>query len=156
MSIVIDSRAVERLYYDYAQTIDGGDIEAWPNYFLDSAFYQIISQENFDRGLPLGIMSCEGMGMLKDRAFASAKLNVYAPRTWRHLIGNICFDEAGDEIQSTANVVLFETIMGRSTQILLSGRYIDTIKKTDGALKFAKRVVVYDTTIIPGSVVCPI
>ena len=85
MSTQVDRNDVEALYYNYAQTIDNGEVEAWPDYFTESAFYQIISKENHDRGLPLGLMRCEGMGMLRDRAFASAKLNVYAPRVWRHI-----------------------------------------------------------------------
>ena len=79
----------EELYAEYAEVIDGGKLERWPELFVEPCLYRIVSKENYDKGLPLSLMRCESLGMLKDRAFASQKLNVYGPRTWRHSITQI-------------------------------------------------------------------
>ena len=75
---------VEDFYAEYGEIIDGGELERWPELFAEPCLYRIVSKENHDRGLPLSLMRCDGMGMLRDRALASQKLNVYAPRAWRH------------------------------------------------------------------------
>ena len=148
--------AVEDLYADYAEIIDDGKLERWPDLFADPCLYRIVSKENHDRGLPLSLMHCEGQGMLKDRAFASKELNVYAPRSWRHSITQIRIKGTGNEFPVHANFVVFETVVGNPTQILCAGRYLDTLVRVGGDLKFREKICVYDTTIIPGSVVFPL
>jgi 3-phenylpropionate/cinnamic acid dioxygenase small subunit len=147
---------VEDLYADYAEVIDSGKLARWPEFFTDPCLYRIVSKENHDRDLPLSLMRCESLGMLKDRAHACEKLNVYAPRTWRHSVTQIRAAAADDEIVARANFVVFETLNGQQTTILCAGRYLDTLVRQGGALKFRERVCVYDTTLIPGSVVFPI
>lgn len=156
MSAVPDMRDVEQFYFAYASVIDDGDLETWPALFTEAGTYRIISKENFDRGLPLCLMYCQGAGMLKDRAFASAKLNVYAPRTWRHLISNIRVAQEGGRLEGQANFTVLETVAGKLTGILLCGRYIDVLERTAAGIRLVERTVVYDSTLIPGSVVFPV
>lgn len=156
VSEVLDMRGIERFYFDYASVIDDGDLERWPELFVETGTYRIISKENHDRGLPLCLMYCQGIGMLKDRAFASAKLNVYAPRTWRHMVSNIRAGEAGGRVASSANFAVFETVASHTTQVLACGRYLDVLVRTDAGIRLAERTVVYDAALIPGSVVFPI
>ena len=75
---------LEDFYAEYSEVIDSGALERWPELFVEPCLYRIVSKENYDRGLPLSLMLCESLGMLRDRALSSRKLNVYAPRTWRH------------------------------------------------------------------------
>lgn len=149
-------QAVEDLYADYAEAIDDGKLERWPTLFADPCLYRIVSKENHDRGLPLSLMRCEGQGMLKDRAFASKDLNVYAPRSWRHQISQVRIKGTGDEFPVRATFVVFETVAGNPTQILCAGRYLDTVVLSGDTLRFREKICVYDTTIIPGSVVFPL
>ena len=149
--------AVEDLYADYAETIDGGALDRWPALFADPCLYRIVSKENHDRGLPLSLMRCESQGMLKDRAIACRDLNVYGPRTWRHSIAQIrCTPDADGTIAVRANFVVFESPVGEPTRILCTGRYLDTLVREGGALRFREKICVYDTAIIPGSVVMPL
>src|SRR4051812_30120213 len=100
-------REIEDLFADYAEAIDDGNLERWPQFFTDPCLYRIVSKENWDKKLPMSLMRCESLGMLKDRAFASQKLNVYGPRTWRHFVSQIRAKTEGDRIVARSNFVLF-------------------------------------------------
>src|SRR6185295_6840867 len=59
---------IEEFNTEYAAALDAGDIAAWPGFFTDDALYRITGRDNADADLPVGLVLCEGMGMLKDRA----------------------------------------------------------------------------------------
>jgi anthranilate 1,2-dioxygenase small subunit len=147
---------LEELYAEYGDVIDDGTLERWPDLFVAPCRYRIVSKENYDKGLPLSLMLCESLGMLKDRARASQKLNVYAPRTWRHSITQIRALRDGDEIAAQANFVIFETLHDQPTQILCTGRYLDKLAWSRAGLRFREKTCVYDSTLIPGSIVFPL
>jgi anthranilate 1,2-dioxygenase small subunit len=148
---------LEDLYADYAEVIDSGALERWPAFFAEPCLYRIVSKENHDRGLPMSLMRCESLGMLKDRAFASQKLNVYGPRVWRHMVSNVrARDDDGTVIAVQANFSVFETLHDRHTGILVTGRYLDKVVRTDAGLKFREKLCVYDSALIPGSIVAPL
>ncbi|RZS86309.1 aromatic-ring-hydroxylating dioxygenase subunit beta [Pigmentiphaga kullae] len=155
MSAPTQQQIFDRIYLDYADAIDGGSLAEWPGFFTREGVYRILSRENHDRNLPLGLMYCKGMGMLKDRAHASANLNVYAPRAWRHLISNMRVREERGSFVASANFAVLETIEGKSTQLLVAGRYADRIH-WDGEIRLAHRLVIHDTNLVPGSIVFPI
>jgi 3-phenylpropionate/cinnamic acid dioxygenase small subunit len=115
-----------------------------------------VSKENHDKGLPMSLMRCESLGMLKDRALASQKLNVYGPRAWRHMLSHLRAREDGNHVVVQANFAVLETLHDRHTGILVSGRYLDKLVRTDAGLKFREKVCVYDSALIPGSIVAPI
>ena len=147
---------VEELYAEYSEAIDGGELERWPELFVEPCLYRIVSKENHDKGLPLSLMRCESLGMLRDRALASQKLNVYGPRTWRHSITQIRAGAQGDEIGARANFALFETLHDRPTRLLCTGRYLDRLVRTAAGLRFREKICVYDSALIPGSIVLPL
>jgi anthranilate 1,2-dioxygenase small subunit len=147
---------VEDLYAEYAEIIDGGELERWPGLFAEPCLYRIVSKENFDKSLPLSLMRCESLGMLKDRAFASQKLNVYGPRAWRHSITQIRAAAEGELIAVRANFAVFETLHDEHTRILCTGRYLDKLARTAAGLRFREKICVYDAALIPGSIVLPI
>ena len=157
MSRVAVSRdELEELYAEYGDVIDAGTLERWPDLFVEPCRYRIVSKENYDKGLPLSLMLCEGLGMLRDRALACRKLNVYAPRTWRHSITQIRALTDGDEIAAQANFVIFETLHDQPTHVLCTGRYLDKLAWSPAGLKFREKTCVYDSTLIPGSIVFPL
>jgi len=145
------------LYTDYARTLDQADYPAWPNYFVDDAVYRIIPRENHIRGLPIAIMHCESRGMIEDRAYAVQQLNMVQPRVLRHIISGITIDSAaGDRYTTGADFLVVQTLFERMTEIVLAGRYIDEIVRKDGRLLFQKRLCVYDSLLIPTSLVAPV
>jgi 3-phenylpropionate/cinnamic acid dioxygenase small subunit len=147
---------LEDLYAEYCEIIDGGDLERWPGLFAEPCLYRIVSKENYDKGLPLSLMRCESLGMLRDRAFASQKLNVYGPRSWRHQITQIRAQADGSEIAARANFALFETLHDQHTKILCTGRYLDRLVRTEAGLRFREKLCIYDSALIPGSIVLPL
>ena len=60
-------------------------------------------------GLPLALLLCDSPGMLHDRADAFAKLNVFAPRTWRHLTGPVRLTSDGEQIKLEVDMVVLAT-----------------------------------------------
>jgi anthranilate 1,2-dioxygenase small subunit len=140
----------------YALAIDDGELESWPGFFASDCLYKIIARENFDSGLPLGLLLCDSQGMLQDRMEAFSKLNVFGPRSWRHLLGAVHATGSEEEFIARTNFVIFETLAGKDTHILCAGEYRDIIVREDEALKFRERLCVYDTTMIPNSIVRPI
>ena len=80
---------VERLNFDYAEVLDSGDIERWPDFFTEDAIYRVTSKENADGNFTAGLIYCDGMGMLKDRAFALAHTETFAPRYTQHHVNNV-------------------------------------------------------------------
>lgn len=147
---------LEDFYAEYSEVIDAGALERWPDLFIEPCLYRIVSKENHDKGLPLSLMLCESIGMLKDRAHASKELNVYVPRAWRHSITQIRGREQGGAISAGANFVVFESLPDQHTRILCAGRYLDTLVRTDAGLRLREKICVYDAALIPGSIVMPL
>jgi len=148
---------VEQLYSAYAASIDDGRLDDWCGLFLEESFYAIIPRDNYDRGLPLAIMRCESRAMLKDRARAIRETMMYEPRYVRHQITNVRLLETGPVIRAQANYVVFEVLMGQLPTTLSVGRSIDLIERdTDGALRFRDKRVVYDSVLVPNSIIYPL
>ena len=63
--------------------------------------------------------------------------------------------EAG-RIHSEANYAVFRTKLDKLSSVFNVGRYIDTIVETPEGLKFAERLVVYDSEMIPNAIIYPI
>jgi anthranilate 1,2-dioxygenase small subunit len=147
---------IEDFYAEYAEVIDGGALERWPELFVEPCLYRIVSKENYDKGLPLSLMRCESLGMLKDRAYASKELNVYAPRAWRHSITQVRAREAGATIAVQANFVVLESLPDQHTRVLCAGRYLDKLVRTQAGLRLREKICVYDAALIPGSIVMPL
>jgi anthranilate 1,2-dioxygenase small subunit len=147
---------IEDFLIDYAAAIDDGDLNRWPDFFGDPCLYKIVSKENFDSGLPLALLLCDTPGMIQDRCDAFAKLNVFGPRAWRHMTGQLRLNEDGDAIRARSNFVIFESLSGEDTHILCAGEYRDMLVRENGIPKFRERICVYDTTMIPNSIVMPI
>jgi anthranilate 1,2-dioxygenase small subunit len=147
---------VEDFYAEYSDIIDNGELERWPEVFVEPCLYRIVSKENYDKGLPLSLMRCDSLGMLKDRALASQKLNVYAPRAWRHSITQVRAREDHDRIAVRANFVVFETLQDEHTRVLCAGRYLDTMVRTEAGLRLREKICIYDAALIPGSIVMPL
>jgi len=147
---------IDDFLIDYAAAIDDGKLDRWPGFFGYPCLYKIVSKENFDSGLPLALLLCDSPGMIQDRCDAFANLNVYGPRSWRHMTGQLRLTEDGDAIKARSNFVIFETLSGKDTHILCAGEYRDVLVRQNGALKFRERICLYDTTMIPNSIVIPI
>src|SRR5260370_9525837 len=75
---VIKLEAAE-LLDEYVQCLDDDRIEEWPEFFVDTGVYKIVSRENVERNLPVATMSCTSKGMMKVRVWAIRKASGYSP-----------------------------------------------------------------------------
>ena len=158
MSVPIELRLeIEDLLQAYGAALDHDELEQWPQFFTDDCFYQVIPRENYDRGLPLALIRCESKSMLEDRVYAIRETLMYEPRYVRHLISGVRItgqDEHG--IMAEANYAVFETPLHELTRVFNVGRYLDRIVREDGVLKFAEKHCVFDSLLVPNSIVIPI
>jgi salicylate 5-hydroxylase small subunit len=149
--------ALTQLHADYAAIVDAADWDAWCDLFTDDCSYRIVPRENFDRGLPLATLSFESKGMLKDRAYAIRETLFHDPYYQRHVIGppRVLRVDAG-RIECESNYAVFRTKLSELTTVFNVGRYLDTVVRTPQGLRFAARVCVYDSELIPNSIIYPI
>ena len=152
-----DHLALNQLQAAYASTVDAADWAGWCELFTDDCVYRLVPRENHDRGLPLATLSFESKGMLKDRAYAIRETLFHDPYYQRHVIGAsrlLRFD--GDSIECETNYAVFRTKLSELTTVFNVGRYLDTVVRTSQGLRFARRVCVYDSEMIPNSIIYPI
>ena len=148
---------IEDLYAKYADVLDMMELERWPELFTENAFYDVIPRENYDRDLPLAIMRCESRAMMEDRVRAIRETLMFEPRYIRHLISSFRITPGADgEIGVTANYLVLETLSDEMTKILNAGRYVDTLVREDGVLRFKEKRCVYDSTVVPNSLIYPV
>jgi anthranilate 1,2-dioxygenase small subunit len=155
---VSDLRAeVRDLYDDYASALDETDLDAWSGFFTDDCTYRVISFENHSAGLPLALIECRGIGMVRDRVAAIRETAVYEPRQLRHFVSGARVDGVdGGVVAARANFLVAESLADREPQIALVGRYLDRLARVGSALKFKERVCVVDNYRIRTSLVMPV
>ena len=149
--------ALTRLYADYALAVDSGDWDLWPEFFLEDGVYKLQPRENHERGFPLATLSFTSKGMLKDRVYGIKETLFHDPYYQRHVVGApVVRRLEGGRIHSEANYAVFRTKLDKLSSVFNVGRYIDTIVETPEGLKFAERLVVYDSEMIPNAIIYPI
>ena len=145
------------LYADYAAIVDSGDWDRWPDLFIDECIYRIQPRENHERGFPLATLSFESKGMLKDRVYAIRETLFHDPYYQRHIVGPVRVHSVSPtEISAEANYLVVRTKPNELSTVFNAGRYLDRVQRTPEGLRFASRVCVYDSEMIPNSIIYPI
>ena len=158
LSITLELRArLADLYCAYDNALNDGELERWPELFVDACVYKVIPRENHEQGLPVAVIYCESRDMLTDRVVALRETALYAPRTVRRITSAICLRAVEpDGLRLTADFALFQTMLDRPSELFLCGRCLDRVVDDAGALRFAERLCIYDSTIVPTSLVYPV
>ena len=152
-----DLRAeIQDLYDAYAEALDDFELERWPELFTEKCRYEAVSRENFERGLPLAAILCESRGMLEDRVAALRRTSMYAPRSVRHLTSHVRASAEGDGFRVRANYAVLQTRVDALTEILSAGRYLDRVVRDAGRLRFQEKRVIFDSVLVPNSLVYPL
>lgn len=152
-----DYLQVSQLYADYARAVDSGDWNLWPEFFTEDCIYKLIPRENHERGFPLATLFFESKGMLKDRAYGIRETLFHDPYYQRHVVGAPLILKADkDRFEAQANYAVFRTKLSQESTVFNVGRYIDVIVRTPQGLKFESRHCVYDSEMIPNSIIYPI
>jgi salicylate 5-hydroxylase small subunit len=146
-----------QLYADYAYAVDSGDWNLWPEFFVDACSYRLVPRENHERGFPLATLAFESKAMLRDRVYGIRETLFHDPYYQRHVVGApLLRDTSNGRIASEANYAVFRTKLNELSTVFNVGRYIDTVVPTPHGLKFESRLVVYDSEMIPNSIIYPI
>ena len=152
-----DYLALSQLYGDYAIAVDSGQWDLWPEFFTDDCVYRLQPRENFERGFPLATLSFTSKGMLKDRVYGIRETLFHDPYYQRHIVGSPVVRKAEDgRFECEANYAVLRTKLSDTSTVFNVGRTIDEIVRTPQGLKFASRLVVYDSEMIPNSIIYPI
>jgi salicylate 5-hydroxylase small subunit len=154
---VEDRLRIADLYAAYAACLDDARFAEWPDFFTDDCTYRIVPRENYDRGLPLATLSFESKGMLRDRVYAVTETLFHEPYHQRHIVSGFVV-RAGDagEFRVQANYVVIRTKKGALSEVYNAGRYVDRIVDENGALRFREKLCVFDSELIPNSLIYPI
>jgi|TARA_B110000196_G_C20973011_1_gene579674 anthranilate 1,2-dioxygenase small subunit len=141
----------------YAHGIDDGALDAWPGYFAEDGIYQIITRETFEAGLPIGIMYCEGRGMMADRIKALQTANIYEAHTYCHLLGRSQIDaEPGGVFRVRTNFNVVRTMQDGGSEMFAVGKYLDVIEIKAGRPLFKERRVVLESRRVDILLVYPL
>lgn len=152
-----DYFALTQLYNDYAAAVSSGNWELWPDFFVEDCTYRVQPRENFERGFPLATLSFESKGMLKDRVYGIRETLFHDPYYQRCVVGAPQVRKATpDSFECEANYAVFRTKLSELSSVFSVGRYVDTIVRTEQGLKFSSRQVVYDSEMIPNSLIYPL
>lgn len=152
-----DYQALLQLYADYEGAVDTGQWDLWPGFFTEQCIYRLQPRENFDRGFPLATLSFTSKGMLKDRVYGIRETLFHDPYYQRHVTGHPVVRSAEvDRFECEANYAVFRTKLSEPSTVFNVGRYLDVVVRTPDGLKFASRQCIYDTEMIPNSIIYPI
>lgn len=147
---------VEEFYAQYTACLDEERFEAWPDFFLEDCLYKIVPRINFERNLPLATWWSEGRGYLLDRITAIRRTSVYGPRYVRRVISGLrIVEQAGPEIAVRSNFAVFETLPDAFTRIFSVGESRDRIRIEGGTLLLRERLCIFDSELVPNSLIYP-
>jgi salicylate 5-hydroxylase small subunit len=152
-----DWMAITQLYARYASVVDSADWDAWPELFIEDCVYRLQPRENHERGLPLATLALTSRGMLLDRVFSIKETLFHDPYYQRHIISSPIIHRATDgRWECEANYAVFRTKLSDTSTVFNVGRSLDTIVRTDDDLRFERRECIYDSEMIPNSIIYPI
>jgi 3-phenylpropionate/cinnamic acid dioxygenase small subunit len=148
---------IDALYAAYAHCLDNDALEAWPEFFTDDCHYRITSAENFEAGLPIGIVYATSKAMLVDRVMALRKANIYEPQRYRHIVGAFSIGaKDGGMVPVVANLVVVRTMQDGAMMLFAAGRYVDRLAREGDGWKFARKEVVLDSRQIDTLLAIPL
>ncbi len=154
---VVQRLQLERLYADYAHCLDADQLEHWSDFFTEDCFYRVTSAENFEAGLPLGLIYATSRNMLKDRVSALREANIYEPQRYRHLVSSLrVVGEDPGGLNAEANFLVVRTMQEGEMAIFAAGRYVDRVVPDGANWKFARKEVVLDSRQIDTLLAIPI
>src|SRR5271155_961783 len=139
LEAVVRRLELEQLYADYVHCLDADELERWPDFFTEDCFYRVTSAENYEAGLPLGLIYATSCNMLRDRVSALREANIYEPQRYRHLVSSIrIVGETAGALDLEANFLVVRIMQDGDMTIFASGRYVDRVICEGDVRKFAR------------------
>jgi anthranilate 1,2-dioxygenase small subunit len=155
--MTLDRAAVHDLLAEYGALLDSAKYDEWLGLFAAECRYSVIPRENFERGLPVGLMFCDSRAMLEDRIMALREANKYNIHTDRHLIGlpRLLSPESEQLVVETPFAV-FQTDQEGATRLFATGLYRDRLELAERGLKIRDKLVLLDTFAVPTLLATPL
>ncbi|MGK5078720.1 aromatic-ring-hydroxylating dioxygenase subunit beta [Janthinobacterium sp. HLX7-2] len=148
---------ISQLQAAYSAAVDSNDWDRWIGLFTEDCEYKVQPRENYERGFPLCTLAMLSKGMLRDRAYGIRETLFHDPYYQRHLVGpSLIVSEDSDVIVTETNYTVFRTKLSQETTVFNAGRYLDRIRRTADGLRLESRLCIYDTEMIPNSLIYPI
>jgi anthranilate 1,2-dioxygenase small subunit len=150
------------LYTAYADCLDSDALERWPEFFIEDCRYRITSAENYEAGLPLGLIYATSKSMLHDRVSALREANIYEPQRYRHIVSGISIaGEMDGALDTVASFVVVRTMQDGAMTLFAAGRYIDRVVRRSASggetgWLFARKDVVLDSRQIDTLLAIPL
>ena len=145
------------LHAAYIRCIDNDELESWPDFFLDRCLYVVTTAENRRQGFESGLIYADTKGMLIDRVAALRQANVYEKQSYRHILGlPHVTKNGGEEAESETPFLVVRVMHDGRTDIFATGLYVDTLRASGNDLKFARRLVVCDSSRIDTLMALPL
>jgi 3-phenylpropionate/cinnamic acid dioxygenase small subunit len=148
---------IEEFLFEYAGVLERNEIERWPEFFTDDAFYIVAARDNAESNLPLGLIYADSKAMLQDRAYALRHTEMYAPRYIQLRFSNTRVTAIdGPLIRAETSYLLLETLVDEPSRIQQVGKSYDVFLRNGDSLLFKERRCVYDSVIINNCLVFPV
>ena len=152
----IDRDALLDFFDDYYSGLDAVKLQEWPEFFTGDCLYRVIPRENHEAGYTLCTMQAESRGMLVDRVMGLVKTQMYAPRYYRRFASPArVVSREGAGVRTRHNLLMVQTLIDKQTDIVMSAVCHDLVVRDEGRLRFQERIVVFDSEMVPNSLIYP-
>jgi 3-phenylpropionate/cinnamic acid dioxygenase small subunit len=153
---MIDRDSLRDFYDEYYGALDDLRLQEWPEFFTEDCIYRIIPRENYEAGYTLSTIYAESRGMLIDRVLGLTRTQMYAPRYYRRFPGvPRIVSREGESVRTRHNLLVVQTLIDKKTEIVLSAVCHDVVVTDDERLRLRERIVVFDSEMIPNSLIYP-
>lgn len=149
--------AVADLYADYSAALDERRYNDWIALFIDDCRYTVQPRENADADLPLATMRLESKGMLQDRVYGITSTLYHAAYYQRHIVGGLRIkQQERGRLAVEANYLVVRTHQNQPSDLFNAGCYRDELVSTEEGWRFAIKRCLFDSELIPNSMIYPI
>lgn len=93
--------------------------------------------------------------MLEDRVYGITQTLYHDPYYQRHLLSGFRITD-GPVIKVSGNYLVVRTFASQPSDLFNAGRFEDELVREDGALKIARKRCIFDTELVPNSMIYPI
>lgn len=150
-------QAIEAMIVSCAHALDDDELDRWPEFFVENGVYRIISRENYEAGMTLSVMYCEGKGMMRDRIRALRTANIYEPHTYCHLVGRTeAFSDGDGVYRARTNFSVIRTMQDGRDYRFATGKFLDDVEIVDGQALLRERTVVLESRRIDTLLAVPL
>lgn len=150
-------RLVAHAQAAYVRCIDDGDLAQWPDFFTRDCIYKVTTADNYKLGLEASLIYAASHGMLVDRIASLRDANIFERHTYRHLLGQpFIVSESPEEVRSETAFMVARIMRDGSTDLFITGRYLDVYVRHEDDVKLRERIAVCDSSRIDTLLALPL